>query len=229
MLRVIPETPSRIWRRIEAVEGRDMPSLPSLPQFEDSQESSDDSRSARGDQEKIDDSLPMTSTPACSYHTAASTARYHSSASSTARFGHSIASRSTSGKPANSVRESHARDHRSFDVSMIPSVTEAQVNILRDQKSSNFRMDITRDSLPDIYLPPDDEDIDALEEPDNGALVDGLAFASGTTSPCVPIVESKATPQKKYDYSDSIRSEPKVKEFHPSIPLSNLTSKPPQP
>ena len=112
---------------------------------------------------------------------------------------------------------------------MIPSVPEAQDNILRDQKSSNFRMDITRDSLPDIYLPPDDEDIDALEEPDNGALVDGLAFASGTTSPCVPIVESKATPQKKYDYSDSIRSEPKVKEFHPSIPLSNLTSNPPQP
>lgn len=30
------ETPSRIWRRIEAVEDRDMPSLPSLPPFEDS-------------------------------------------------------------------------------------------------------------------------------------------------------------------------------------------------
>ena len=30
------ETPSRIWRRIEAIEDRDMPSLPSLPPFEDS-------------------------------------------------------------------------------------------------------------------------------------------------------------------------------------------------
>ena len=30
------ETPSRIWRRIEAVEDRDMPSLPSLSPFEDS-------------------------------------------------------------------------------------------------------------------------------------------------------------------------------------------------
>jgi hypothetical protein len=29
------ETPSRIWRRIEAVEDREMPSLPSLPPFED--------------------------------------------------------------------------------------------------------------------------------------------------------------------------------------------------
>ncbi|KAJ6454727.1 hypothetical protein C8R47DRAFT_1228578 [Mycena vitilis] len=34
---VVPlETPSRIWRRIEAIEDRDMPSLPSLPAFGDS-------------------------------------------------------------------------------------------------------------------------------------------------------------------------------------------------
>jgi len=32
------ETPSRIWRRIEAREGRDIPSLPSIPLYEDSAE-----------------------------------------------------------------------------------------------------------------------------------------------------------------------------------------------
>src|ERR1700733_10930673 len=37
---VLLETPSRVWRRIDAAEGADMPSLPSLPTFDDSAQNS---------------------------------------------------------------------------------------------------------------------------------------------------------------------------------------------
>src|ERR1700742_3665133 len=102
---VLLETPSRIWRRIEAVEGRDMPSLPSLPGFDSSAESNriteeDDGELLNQISEELDqgdESLPIHSTPASSHmHTAASTIRIPTSTSSTARFATSIASRSTS-------------------------------------------------------------------------------------------------------------------------------------
>ena len=92
------ETPSRIWRRIEAAEAREMPSLPSLPPFEDSgdlEESSDPNQ--HDDEDNYDElfaniSSPMQSTPTSSHNTVTSTFRGPPSATSTARFAHSIAS-----------------------------------------------------------------------------------------------------------------------------------------
>jgi hypothetical protein len=59
---VLLETPSRIWRRIEAVEGDSMPSLPSLPHF-------DSSSSAELDPQSTHDAsrLDVTSRPQSSY------------------------------------------------------------------------------------------------------------------------------------------------------------------
>lgn len=68
------ETPSRIWRRIEAIEDRDMPSLPSLPLFDE------DSEVMQNDyddqfQEDLNISSRIHSTPPSAHHTNTSTAR----------------------------------------------------------------------------------------------------------------------------------------------------------
>jgi len=115
------ETPSRIWRRIEAVEGKDMPSLPSLPAFEDSADQSSESQ-----EDSIIDlgnPQPIHSTPAAFSSHTMTTIRAPSSTSSTARFAQSIASRSS--KSALSVsRGSVAKQPQedSFNISSIPSL-----------------------------------------------------------------------------------------------------------
>src|SRR5258705_3699569 len=96
------ETPSRIWRRIEAIEHRDMPSLPSLPLFEDSEVLEDESQGPAQDEgeEVIGNakimSSPMQSTPTTQFTVTSSQRRSTTTItnSSTARFAHSIASRS---------------------------------------------------------------------------------------------------------------------------------------
>src|SRR5882762_9549711 len=109
------ETPSRIWRRIEANEDHDIPSLPSLPGFDDSAAGDPTDTTSGSDQDHdvdLDISLPVHSTPALSSRTAASTIRPPGSSSSTTRFANSIASRnsrSTSGGFSTSAGSSFRR------------------------------------------------------------------------------------------------------------------------
>ena len=125
------ETPSRVWRRIEAIEGRDMPSLPSVPGFDESTESTEGGDSSiplckDGDDDAIDllGDAPIHSTPATvSSHT--TTIHGASRTNSTARFATSIASRSTKSAMSNSRSTSTKEFHPdSFDVSMIPSLPD---------------------------------------------------------------------------------------------------------
>ncbi|KAJ7105464.1 hypothetical protein C8R43DRAFT_1165567 [Mycena crocata] len=213
------ETPSRIWRRIEAIEDRDMPSLPSLPAFGDSdgENESLNQSSDRNDADEVDEQLsnmsaPMHSTPAPSSHQA-STMRAASSTSSTSRFANSIArtSRSSMGRSSTrgfSTRQSHPD---SFDdVSAIPSLPDVQA----ERGTGDFseeEFDRSRDSVPDVYLPPDEDEEDEEGEQDV-SLTDALESVSRTSSPQL-FNRDEPTPKKNYDYSVSLRSEPQPSPY----------------
>lgn len=216
------ETPSRVWRRIEEIEDRDMPSLPSLPPFEDSAEE-------HSDHDELDDlsdmSSPLHSTPAAAsiHNTAASTIRPTSSTSSTARFASSIASRSTKSSSVLSASRgmSTRRDQPdSFDVSMIPSLP----NITAEPGTGHYsyqdtdKDEVSKESVPEIYLPPE-IDYDGKDGEEDFSLAEALQSISRTGSP--PYAKgsfSDATPKKNYDYSVSLKSEPKVRSvfYHAS-------------
>ena len=272
---VLLETPSRVWRRIDAAEGAEMPSLPSLPAFEDSAASEDTSNSdldldtnrrrnlstvySEPDEEEEDGLLPIHSTPGISSHQA--TARFGgtgpSSASSTARFAGSIASRSMNGN-ARSVG-SHVfgslsrgtsvsvvkggdmgKERESFDISSIPSIhnrssSTSSSKDSQDQEGHAERKNAdenphsllrkSKDSVPDVYLPPPHEDQDQ-----DLSLTEALESVSRASSPFpldIDEVEhahdreragkgAEETPKtkKKYDYSVSLRSEPMVRLFN---------------
>lgn len=224
------ETPSRIWRRIEAVEDLDMPSLPSLPPFEDSaaQFSSEmlDEHDEDEDQEEGqgDISAPIHSTPTANsgHHTAASTIRPPASTGSSARFAHSIASRSSkssslglSSSRASSDRKSR---HDSFDVSMIPSLPQIHpvhaTGHYSDDTDTDFDLEDSKESVPEVYLPPEEDNFDEEEE-EGVSLTDALQSVSRTGSPPPnKRMDDGNTPKKAYDYSMSLRSEPKVCVFH---------------
>ena len=192
------ETPSRVWRRIEAGEGKDMPSLPSLPAFEDSADGQI-SESNDEDTEASQDSLGVHSTPALmSSNTATSTIRPPSSTSSTARFAQSIASRSTKSGLSISRASYGKREQPSFDISSISSFH------YRDGHSADDHTSPPKaegDSLPAVYLPPIDDGIDGELD-----LSEALQSVSRPNSP-----ERGLGPgQKSYDYSLSVRSEKKV-------------------
>ncbi|KAG5644884.1 hypothetical protein DXG03_007525 [Asterophora parasitica] len=214
------ETPSRVWRRIEAIEDRDMPSLPSLPGFEDLSDPGHDELT-EFDEDPNDISSPITSTPlpASAHHTMASTIRPTSSTSSTARFASSIASRSnksTSQGPGSSRGASSRRSHPdSFDISRIPSLP----NISAEPWSGDIDDDETdegpsKDSVPDVYLPPV-EDFDDGERERDVSLDDALQSVSRSSSPPYPpdAFEHQGTPKKYYEYSMSLKSEPKTSPF----------------
>lgn len=221
------ETPSRVWRRIEAIEGRDMPSLPSLPPFEDSADPDND------DHDDLDVDLlnisnmssRIHSTPAASaHHTATSTIRPTSSTSSTARFASSIASRSTKSslglsKSSSSRGMSTRRSHPdSFNVSMIPSLPDISAepgttHYLEEDETDEAH---SKESVPDVYLPPED-DYDEEEEQDDISLTGALESVSRTSSPPYPMKSFEATPKKSYDYSVSLKSEAKVRNIYPKI------------
>ncbi|TFK39758.1 hypothetical protein BDQ12DRAFT_704709 [Crucibulum laeve] len=223
---VMLETPSRIWRRIEAIEDQDMPSLPSLPPFDDSGEiermSSDMLHDS--DEDILEEDLqsiasPIHSTPAAStHHTMASTIRATSSTSSTARFASSIASRSAKSSvgPSPSQRMSFRRSERdSFDISKIPSLP----NILPEQVTGHYSDDTdeheSEASVPDVYLPPPDDEYKEEAEGREYSLTDALQSISRSSSPpnfSLDAFENDGTP-KKYDYSVSLKSEPKASPF----------------
>ena len=189
-----------------------MQSLPSLPAFEDSaappsMEESDHESS----QDDMQMASPIHSTPNILSHIA-STVRAPSSTSSTARFAQSLASRSSKSSlsvsrgPTVSRRTSVGHAEDSFDVSSIPSMP-----VRRDDSGE---LDIrssdqdTHSSVPEDYLPPPIDDIvDADFD-----LSDALQSVSRSNSPGLEERDPGETPRKKsdYDYSMSLRSEPKV-------------------
>ncbi|KAH7915256.1 hypothetical protein BJ138DRAFT_1055109 [Hygrophoropsis aurantiaca] len=201
------ETPSRIWRRIQAVDEGEPPSLPSIPAFDTSVITESDSDHSTDDNEHI---LPVHSTPAAasSYTKSnASTIRLQSSTSSTSRFATSIASRSVSAKSA-SVSRNFARSPRnSFDVSAITSLPhDSDENT--DGEEPHLRG--SANSVPESHLPPEEfvgeEDL---------SISDALESISRSSSPFAAEHpnDDGPTPKKKYDYSISLRAEPQASPF----------------
>ncbi|KAK7025162.1 PACT-coil-coil domain-containing protein [Favolaschia claudopus] len=205
------ETPSRIWRRIEAIEDNDMPSLPSVPAFGDSDgedeflhESSNPPPVKEQQLTMGNISMPMHSTPTVSSHHA-STMRAMSSTttSSASRFANSIA-RSSMGRSSRvSSRQSHLDPDSFDDVSAIPSLPDIRgtghySELDEDEEES-------KESVPEVYLPA--EEVDEEDEPDL-SLSEALESISRTSSPPQRFGHDDATPRKNYDYSVSLRSEP---------------------
>lgn len=210
------ETPSRIWRRIEAVEDQDMPSLPSLPAFEDSADvepltsrvlPQESDENTDDDDELRSVSSPIHSTPAASQY--ASTIRPFSSANTTARLVNSIGSRKSFATPRSIGSRNGRRD--SFNTSRIPSLPRVDVatGAADDSTSERDLEEESKSSVPDVYLPPQDEE----EEGEELSIADALQSVSRTSSPApfaVDAFEDDGAPKKHYDYSISLKSEPKV-------------------
>ncbi|KAG5725048.1 hypothetical protein E4T56_gene12404 [Termitomyces sp. T112] len=218
------ETPSRVWRRIEAVEDRDMPSLPSLPGFDDSNDPDPSGGPSDLDDDSEGISPPVTSTPApaSSNHTMTSTIRPSSSTSSTARFASSIVTsrsmKSSLQGPASSRRGSfYSRKGQpdSFDISKIPSLPDISTEPWVGQDSDENEItdeDSSGDSVPDTYLPPVHADKEG--EKKEISLSDDLPIERTGSPRYLPkSIEYGGTPKKNYDYSVSLRSEPKASPF----------------
>lgn len=205
------ETPSRVWRRIEAVEGRDMPSLPSLPALDDSED--DPETSTNPDQSESQDILPVHSTPALS-HLTQTTIRPPTSTSSTARFAHSIASRSSkSAFSASGATAVKPPPEESFDVSKIPSLPDVHgardYDDDTDLRSSD--QETEESSLP--QSPPLEPN--ASQGFGDFDISEALRSISRSNSPDGDVVP---TPQRKgYDHSISLRSETKVRFPSPAF------------
>ena len=192
------ETPSRIWRRIEADEQNDMPSLPDVPPYEDSNDLNATTTSEESHQSAFNPSSPLQSTPAPPSNQ--NTIRLQSSTSSTTRFAQSIASRaSRSGSAFSSSTGSLSRPSRpsvsiqrsepSFDdVSAIPLYPQSNI-VPSDEAGVNG---VGRGDLEDMSL------VEALQPPSRGG------------SPFAP-EDMAGNVHSKYSYSVSLRSEPKVR------------------
>ncbi|KAJ7647253.1 hypothetical protein FB45DRAFT_987061 [Roridomyces roridus] len=196
------ETPSRIWRRMEDLSGKEMPSLPSLPAFGEDDEYEREPSSEEPSDDASDHHHPVHSTPApSSHHT--STTRHTSSSSSASRFANSIARSSMGGRSSTRGMTQHPD---SFDeVSAIPSLPDIEHgtgDFSEEEEIGLYRR--SRDSVPDEHLPPDVDDGD-----DDFSVADALESVSRAGSPHISR-KSEATPKKNYDYSVSLRSEPKA-------------------
>ncbi|KAF7430968.1 hypothetical protein PC9H_006683 [Pleurotus ostreatus] len=225
------ETPSRIWRRIEDIEGRDMPSLPSLPPFDDDSADDESLSSSNilgklkdaGDNDSnksidmsLDISGPAHSTPAPSSHYA-STIRATSSVSSTARFAHSIASRSaksaslglsgtagrtsSGGNSRGSVRR--GEDEMSMDSFDASVITSLPVvdPATETDEGDLGTVEISKDGTQEESISVPEVYLPP-EEPEEH----GLSFADALAT----VNESREhTPKKFMEYSVNLRSEPK--------------------
>ncbi|KAJ4474994.1 hypothetical protein J3R30DRAFT_633332 [Lentinula aciculospora] len=218
------ETPSRIWRRIEAEGSQDMPSLPSVPGFNDSAEisiSSDDPSLNRGGYEQEDEpsfgrmNSPIHSTPAASHH--ASTIRATSSTSSTTRFANTLVRSGRSSLAHSSVSRaliSRQSYPDSFEISAIPSLPEEDTGRRSDGSSGELDNDLigSRESAPEEYA----SDIQKLDT--NGeanfdvSLTDALESIS---SPYQSEPDRGRTPKERsyIDYEVSLKSSPKATPF----------------
>ncbi|KAF6761741.1 hypothetical protein DFP72DRAFT_629781 [Ephemerocybe angulata] len=205
------ETPSRIWRRIEAVQDKEMPSLPSLPGFDDDSldEGPTPSRVIDDESDNFEDSLgdissPIQSTPATSNRTQTTAMHAPLSAASTARFAHSLASRSS----RSSIGPTTKTQKDSFDITEIPSLSA----IPREYSSfrSHFEERKSKTEEPGIYLPPRDDEVAGDNE---YSISDALQSVSRSSTPPLPIASKNNPPKTKYDYSISLKSEPKGSPF----------------
>jgi len=191
-----------------------MPSLPSLPPFEDSIDAESILHQDYDDQFQEDlesISSRIHSTPPSAHHTITSTARPPSSTSSTARFAHSLASRSSKSSVAlsSSYRGMSTRrsQHDTFEVPSLPRIQPT--NHYPEKEEEEER----ESSVPDVYLPPpDEEDHDDLDRKSDLSMTDALESVSRTSSPpfSPEAMKHQETPKKNYDYSISLKSEPKV-------------------
>lgn len=194
------ETPSRLWRRIEADEQNDMPSLPELPPFEDTNDlnatTTSEEQPEESHQSALSPASPLQSTPAPPSNQ--NTIRLQSSTSSTTRFAQSLASRaSRSGSAFSSSTGSLPRHSRasvsiqrseiSFDdVSAIPLYPQSDI-----VASDDAGVEVGRGGLEDMSL------AEVLQPPSRG----GSPYSSEGMG---------GNGHSKYSYSVSLRSEPKV-------------------
>jgi hypothetical protein len=198
-----------------------MPSLPSVPAYGDS-EGEDESLnqiSGRMDADEVDEqlsdiSVPMHSTPTASSHHA-STMRAASSTSSASRFANSIArtSRSSMGRSAARISSRQSHPDSFDDISAIPSLPNVHPERGTghySEEDEDFEFERSRESVPEVYLPPEEDEEDDVGGPDF-SLTDALESVSRTSSP-QRFSPEEATPKKNYDYSVSLRSEPKVRD-----------------
>lgn len=178
------ETPSRIWRRIEADEQNDVPSLPDLPSFDDS---NDVNVTTTSEESLRDSSSPIQSTPVPS-----SAVRLQASTPSTARFAQSIASRAS--------RSGSAFSSSAGSSSKVSQPTQ--------------RTDISFDDISAIPPYPNKLGLDGVEDglDDDMSLAEALQPLSHAGSPFSPdeAAGDGHSNSMKYNYSVSLRSEPKV-------------------
>lgn len=191
------ETPSRLWRRIEADEKNDIPSLPEVPAFEDSNDANATTTSEESHQSGFHPTSPLQSTPAPPSNQ--NTIRLQSSTSSSSRFAQSLVSRaSRSGSAFSSsagslskrsrLSASTQRSGNSFDdVSVIPSHPQSNM-VGADEAGVGVGEDDLED---DLSL------AEALQPPSRG----GSPF---------PLEGVAGSGHSKYSYSVSLKSEPKV-------------------
>ncbi|KAI9451888.1 hypothetical protein F5148DRAFT_1378754 [Russula earlei] len=194
------ETPSRIWRRIQADEQHDMPSLPEVPAFEDSNDLNATTTLEEGHRSDVHPTSPLQSTPAPPSNQ--NTIRLQSSTSSSARFAQSIASRaSRSGSAFSSSTGSLSKRSRlsvssqrsdiSFDdISAIPSYPQSNV-VATDGTGVGIGEDGVEDDM-------------SLEEALRPPSAGGSPF---------PLEDMADNGHSKHSYSVSLRSEPKTSPF----------------
>jgi hypothetical protein len=191
------ETPSRIWRRIEADEQNDMPSLPEVPAFEDSNDVNATTTSEESHQSALQPTSPLQSTPAPL--SVQNTIRLQSSTSSTTRFAQSITSRaSRSGSGFSSSTGSLSRRSR-------PSISSP-----RSEPSFDDISAIPFCPQPNV-AGVDEAGVDAGEDglDDDMSLAEALRPSNRSGSP-FPLEGMAGDGHSKYSYSVSLRSEPKV-------------------
>lgn len=225
------ETPSRLLRRIDALDDDDMPSLPPVPDFEDdsailsSSRISSHSANPREVSHKSgssdvlhasDESLPYQSTPTISHlQRTVSTIRPPPSAKSSARFAHSLASsrsRSTRSGASQSRNGSGGqfRDD-TFDATEIKPVppdisTDSDDNYVG---AMSLELANSKASIPINFQPQapslDEEELD---------LTEAMEDIGRSDSSFQPDDHSADPPPRKrgkyYDYEVSLQSETKV-------------------
>jgi hypothetical protein len=112
---------------------------------------------------------------------------------------------------------SRKSQHDSFEISVIPSLPnidfEPPTGRYSDEEETDEEQ--SRESVPEAYLPPE-EDLDDRDGEQDISLTEALQPVSRTSSPSFPMASFDGTPKKNYDYSISLKSEPKVSAtLHP--------------
>ena len=231
MAGIMLETPSRLLRRIDAIDDDDMPSLPPVPDFEDdsgvlsSSQISSHSVHLKEPSQKSgssdvlhasDESLPYQSTPTVSHlQRTIFTVRPPPSARSSARFAQSLASsRSRSTRSAASQsRNGSGRQFKddSFGVSEIKPVPPDLSTDSDEDYAGAVSLELanSKASIPVNYQSQapslDEEELD---------LTEAMEDIGRNHSPFQPEDRSADVSSKKggkyYDYEVSLRSEAKV-------------------